>query len=496
MIIENLFTTKQWRELELIALLTKSPKPMYYKDVCEQLECSLLTLQSCVDNPIFIEGIGKITYEYSQLHIDYKHEYGLKEVYQRAIKESQSLQLMSLLFFDDFETLAEVADELFVSISTLKRLITKTNSYLKRAFNIEITANPPQVIGKEYDIRLFYLKYFSEAYTLWEWPFESIVNERNLGRLIKIMVDLTDIGLNFSIFHHIKILGAVNLIRYSKGHSVGEYKELSGVFLSLLKDSREMKDISRLFFVKYGLFLDEMALSEIFSNYLSGELFLGKCLESDNHTSEDKPEIRCLSSWIKVLDDIEDDTQLMQPNKYEIAVALHTTVILGEEDVNRNFLLCNNAKCYLAFFKQYYRAAYDKIRSYIIQLFERSKCLLDKGLLENLIYTMLITWENLFSAIGKTLPKTRVLVIEKSQGSVGSFLRDYIGDYFEVTVFTDLILEKHTLQTDYDVIVTDTVIDPRNFKNSDVFYFSQLVPTAVTAKLNQYLRAKMGGVIL
>lgn len=72
MIIENLFTIRQWRELELIALLTKSPKLMYYKDVCEQLECSLLTLQSCIDNPIFIEGIGKITYEYSQLHIDYK----------------------------------------------------------------------------------------------------------------------------------------------------------------------------------------------------------------------------------------------------------------------------------------------------------------------------------------------------------------------------------------------------------------------------------------
>ncbi|HEP1652880.1 TPA: helix-turn-helix domain-containing protein [Streptococcus pyogenes] len=46
MTVGNLFTTKQWRELELIALLTKSQKPLYYKDVCEKLDCSLLTFIS------------------------------------------------------------------------------------------------------------------------------------------------------------------------------------------------------------------------------------------------------------------------------------------------------------------------------------------------------------------------------------------------------------------------------------------------------------------
>ncbi|WP_231190041.1 helix-turn-helix domain-containing protein [Streptococcus equi] len=69
--------------------------------------------------------------------------------------ESPSLQLMSALFFDDFASLDDLAEALFISLSTLKRLIRKTNLYLKEHFDIIISAKPIRVVGDEYNIRLF-----------------------------------------------------------------------------------------------------------------------------------------------------------------------------------------------------------------------------------------------------------------------------------------------------------------------------------------------------
>ncbi|SQF20699.1 trans-acting positive regulator [Streptococcus pyogenes] len=104
-------------------------------------------------------------------------------------------------------SLGELANELFVSLSTLKRLIEKVNIYLKNEFDIKIITNPIQVVGEESQIRLFYIKYFSEAYSMSEWLFGNLVNEHNFGRLISLMISKTDVNINFSMFRHIKILG-------------------------------------------------------------------------------------------------------------------------------------------------------------------------------------------------------------------------------------------------------------------------------------------------
>ncbi|WP_227874915.1 hypothetical protein [Streptococcus pyogenes] len=120
---------------------------------------------------------------------------------------------------------------------------------------------------------------------------------------------------------------------------------------------------------------------------------------------------------------------------------------------------------------------------------------LSPSLLSNLIYTLLITWEDLFLNIGKTLSKIRLLIIEKSQGSVGSFLKDYIGDYFDITIYKKLTFEPADLEADYDVIVTDAIITDSHAIKADIFYFVQLVPSKVAMRLNDYLRMRMGQVM-
>lgn len=487
--VDNLFTKQQWRELELINLLSQTSDSVYYKDICERLDCSIMTLQACVAHPVFMEGLGSITSEHSQLRISYEHQYGLRDVYQRALLESQALKMMSALFFDDFASLDDLAEGLFISLSTLKRLIGKTNIYLRERFNIKIATHPIRVVGKEHDIRLFYAKYFAEAYPFNQWPFEPLLNENNHGRLIHLMASLTEIDLDFSIFRYLKILSAVNLIRYLKGFAIGEKKKLSGIFLSLLSDSQEMQDLSHLFTLKFSLPLDEMALSEMFSNYLDEGLVLGRSLQVTNSQTE-SPGSKSLNSWTDLLSKVEHDTGLVLSNKYEVARRLHATVILAAEDINDSYLIYDYKREYLAFFKKHYTHVYHKLVDHIRELFACGQEDLADTIQNNLLYTLLTTWENLFLAIGETMRRPRLLVIERSYGSVGDFLDQYIGKFFDITVFDQLTIDTKALEKEYDVIVTDTAIG--DCQEADVFFFAKLIPTVVVAKLNQYLKVRMG----
>lgn len=150
----------------------------------------------------------------------------------KALRESPSLKLLELLFFRDFSSLEELAEELFVSLSTLKRLIKKTNTYLSHTFAISIVTSPVQVSGDERQIRLFYLKYFSEAYKISEWPFGDILNLKNCERLLSLLIKEVDVKVHFTLFQHLKILSGVNLIRYYKGYSCSYNNKNQSPFFS------------------------------------------------------------------------------------------------------------------------------------------------------------------------------------------------------------------------------------------------------------------------
>lgn len=304
--VSKLFTSQQWRELKLISYLTENSNAIGVKDkeLSKVLNISMLTLQSCLTNMQFMKEVGGITYKDGYINIWYHQCCGLQEVYQKALRESPSLKLLELLFFRDFSSLEELAEELFVSLSTLKRLIKKTNTYLSHTFAISIVTSPVQVSGDERQIRLFYLKYFSEAYKISEWPFGDILNLKNCERLLSLLIKEVDVKVHFTLFQHLKILSGVNLIRYYKGYSCSyNNKKTSHRFSQLIQHSSEIQDLSRLFYLKFGLHLDEYTIAEMLSNHLNDKLEIGCAFEIINQDPTSGG--RQVTNWIHLLDEME-----------------------------------------------------------------------------------------------------------------------------------------------------------------------------------------------
>lgn len=491
----KLFTKQQWRELELIAYLTEHSERIGHKDsdLCKVLGSSLSTLQACVANLQFIDSVGSITYEEGYLTIEYNDHCGLQEVYQKAMRESQSLQLLSTLFFNEFGSLEELAEELFISLSTLKRLITRTNSYLKKEFGIKISTRPVMVIGDEHQIRLFYLKYFSEAYTISEWPFEDIVNQSNLERLITLMGKQTDVTIDFALFQHLKVLSSVNLIRFYQGFAINRKDQgLEHLFIEALKDSLEMKDLSSLFDLRFDIPLEETALSEIFSNYLNDGLELGPLMQLKGEKKEKEAPVRNIVSWISLLDDMERTLTLSISNKYDLARHLQNTIILEEEVISANFLIYNYKKEYLKYFYKHYRVIYETFVAYSSDLLVTEDQEISERTMEHLLYCLFTTWENIFLEISRSRHKLKLLVIEKSYSNVANFLKRYFGEFFDITSFNELgelKIDQTYLAQEYHVIVTDIILDQQ--EDSEVLFFSQMIPSVIAHKLNAFLRVRI-----
>lgn len=254
-----------------------------------------------------------------------------------------------------------------------------------------------------------------------------------------------------------------------------------------------MKDLSSLFVLKYNRPLDVKALSEIFSNYMSKELELGASLQSTIKEKNKTLSPRNIVSWISLLDNLEKTIGLSMSNKYELARHLQATVILGEEDISANFLIYDYKREYLSYFDKHYKLIYETFIGSVKELFALAGEELSDKMISHLLYCLFITWENLFLKISHSRRKLKLLVIERSYNNVGNFLKAYFVEFFDIVNFAELeitTIDLTALEKDYDVIVTDVILE-RSFQ-TEILFFNQMIPSVVADKLNAFLRLKIG----
>ncbi|MEI2252460.1 helix-turn-helix domain-containing protein [Streptococcus iniae] len=100
----GLFTSQQVRELKLIMLLKKQKTLRDYKSICQQLNCSFLTLQTEIATLQAFPEIKDVQYIYSHLKVQFEEQFGARKLYQSVILESNGLRLLEKLFLSDFDS--------------------------------------------------------------------------------------------------------------------------------------------------------------------------------------------------------------------------------------------------------------------------------------------------------------------------------------------------------------------------------------------------------
>jgi transcriptional antiterminator len=140
--MKELLSKKDHRQLTLIEILYRSKGWRTLSELSEELGCSLRILKDDVHDIDEEQDDFDVQTSYQGVKLVFKPNKGIQSVYQDFLLRSKAYDLFQLIYTNENYSTEELAQLLFVSTSTLRRLIKKAREYLKKEYDISIHINP------------------------------------------------------------------------------------------------------------------------------------------------------------------------------------------------------------------------------------------------------------------------------------------------------------------------------------------------------------------
>ncbi|TCP18734.1 BglG family transcriptional antiterminator [Scopulibacillus darangshiensis] len=144
----------------------------------------------------------------------------VNEVISIMFRQTIFYRLMNLLFTNVGRfSVEELAEAMFMSSSSLKKLIAQLNNNDLKPYNLRITYSSPTIKGNEINIRYFYWKLYCDAYEFTGWPFAKI-NYTFINQLITNIENEENIVYFINSKRSLSFLVAIVLERVIKGKCI------------------------------------------------------------------------------------------------------------------------------------------------------------------------------------------------------------------------------------------------------------------------------------
>ncbi|MDR2465094.1 MAG: helix-turn-helix domain-containing protein, partial [Streptococcaceae bacterium] len=171
----GMFTTAEKRRLILIETLTSKQTWMELETLAKVADCSLKTLATDF-NFIEVAWSAIVKLEQSKklgVRLHYIRDAKVEHIYQEILRNSQNFEFSERLFFQPFQSEEDWLKELFISESSLYRMVQTINKSYS-GINVEIIRRPYYIKAKEERwLRLHFSNYFVKAYGNIIWPFKG-----------------------------------------------------------------------------------------------------------------------------------------------------------------------------------------------------------------------------------------------------------------------------------------------------------------------------------
>jgi len=144
----------------------------------------------------------------------------ISEVISSMFRQTIFYRLMNILFTNVGRlSVEELAGAMFMSTSSLKKLIVQLNNHDLKAYKLRITHSTPMIKGNEMNIRYFYWKLYCDAYEFTGWPFEN-VDYAYINHLITTIENEKNIVYFINSKRKLSFLLAIVIERVAKGECV------------------------------------------------------------------------------------------------------------------------------------------------------------------------------------------------------------------------------------------------------------------------------------
>lgn len=227
--MKEILSSRSKRQLELVELLADNDW-VSFNAASESLNVPVKTLKSDI---IELESLlVPATIESSKKYgIRFATNFGFckTSIYQKFIKNSVEFQLIEKIFLHNFSTIIDLADDLYTSVSTIKRIVLRVNQLLQiEGFTINL--KKMQLVGDPHSICNFMQHYFYEKYGVAEsllTPAQLTILDQVGLQIIKQAIPNKSHELDFSLLNQLRFYTytVINLLKHNSENQLHNLPE-------------------------------------------------------------------------------------------------------------------------------------------------------------------------------------------------------------------------------------------------------------------------------
>lgn len=465
-VLEYLYSSDDWIPLKELAKKTGSSERILKQDMIQMREYySIEILQT----------------SHRGIRLVFPPNYSIDDIYRTILKNSTAFNFIEKLIYDDNKTVFELADELFISSSTLFRIIKKLNVSLRKYY-VQIQTHPCKIISENEDtIRYFYLNYFSERYSSFEWP-HKMINQEIYEQLLLLLMKENNITLDIADFNRLKQWTVIPFIRTQQGH----YTEItSSKYSKMIPDFSKFQPVLEMIERTLGIPLDKDFLEQIFSVFINNNFAL--TFDSLLEDTQTDPFVeKSISVHRTLLHNLSNQIEIPIPNRNHLIKEMYniTHFVFKSKSGHYlpSFILFDQKKFFIQsieeLFPDFIKEAFATLKRYE----KKMDLTYNESAQYEILYTLIIHWEHLIPELYKRKEKVHLLIVSSFDLEHAKMIQDLLHHYFKEEISTE-IYEKPVFSLEdvkeqpHDILVTTFTIPLNNLVDVGNYICIQNMPT-------------------
>lgn len=442
--MRKLLNSRSLRHLNLLEILYCN-EWMTTKAISEEVGLSERLIRS--DIAYLNRGLEFFEIQYAKKYgycLTLFDNYSKSAIYKYILKDSLEFNFLEILAFGTGFSASTICKHLYISQSTLGRLVNRLNQKLKSS-KMEITSHPYRITGDESLIRQFLIHLMLEKYQKATAVFSddslNLVND-----MIVMLEEQDEPKIEYTDKYIMQVCLLVSVTRTKNNHKIPINNDVSNVFYqNIISDKNSLKKIEKIFCKPITIPL----LQQIFDVFLL-ESYLKSNVEYESSVFFIKRQdhYRHLLNKLSVALD------------FEISNAEHVLNCLLNEESRKyqsNCLLYNKRKDFIMNSHTNFSAFYNLFVREYRKIFKDLSY--SDNIMFNRCYCVLVNWDKLLERLEKKKDITICLhfnVAERHQYFLAQYVKQALEMDCNLTIINEISVE--TLEqnaANYSLVLTN-----------------------------------------
>lgn len=456
--MRRILSNSESRILSLIEYLSTQDLPQSIGYLATRLNVSERTLKADLDNLEKLDYLFKLTNQANYIQLKFNHNQNIQTVYQYVMEKSDAFRIIEALLYNGSMSMDEMVEHLYVSRSTIYRILPSIQNALEEQFRISISSSPIDFVGDEGDIRFFLSQFIAERYVNSTLSFEHF-DEASLRNFLIEIGKALNTEVNYTTIIVVSHRVYTNYLRTKLGYVQEGLLVQEDVVDTLMAPQSSSYKFLKVFFNKLQLLLTRENFINLFSDFLL-EGYYYSVEEMMNSIGNQLKTQKSYLKLSKLLTELSNLFHLAFENKDFLIYILHNTMRLYKHEVYSNYILFNRKGTFVERtrkqFPQFTKESYTRLSQYLDDMGIHD----DPNFTNHMYYTLFTHWKNLTIHLNRINNPVRALILSDFDiyhaNMLQSHLENSLIHYMEFSVYSSPIIDYSLFASnEFDLIIAN-----------------------------------------